>query len=113
MEIVKNYREVEELPVEVQGSKNAFIRWLIKGPNFILRYFRIKKGGNSPLHSHPYEHEVFVLNGKGRIKLNEKEYEFEKDYIILVPENILHQFVNIGDDDLEFLCIIPNLEKNK
>jgi len=107
-EVVKRFDEVLEEKVEMEGSKDAFIRWLIKGPNFALRYFRIKKGGYSPRHSHPYEHEVFVLNGKGRVFIDGNEKNFEKNYFIYVPPDKEHQFLNIGEEDLEFLCIIPN-----
>lgn len=108
--IVKKFNEVEEEKVEMEGSKDAYIRWLIRGPNFALRYFRIKKGGYSPKHNHPYEHEVFVLNGKGRVVIDGVEEDFEKNYFIYVPSDKQHQFKNIGEDDLEFLCIIPNIK---
>ncbi|MGQ9844898.1 MAG: cupin domain-containing protein [Caldisericia bacterium] len=108
--IVKKFNEVEEEKVEMEGSKDAYIRWLIRGPNFALRYFRIKKGGYSPKHNHPYEHEVFVLNGKGRVVIDGVENDFEKNYFIYVPSDKQHQFKNIGEDDLEFLCIIPNIK---
>ncbi|MGB9750348.1 MAG: cupin domain-containing protein [Caldisericia bacterium] len=107
-EIVKRFDEVEEEIVKMEGSKDAFIRWLIRGPNFTLRYFRIKKGGFSPRHNHPYEHEVFILNGKGRVYIDGEEKNFEKNYFIYVPPDKEHQFLNTSEEDLEFLCIIPN-----
>lgn len=106
--MVKKFDEVEEEKVEMEGSKDAYVRWLIRGPNFALRYFRIKKGGYSPKHNHPYEHEVFVLNGNGKLFIDGVEKDFEKNYFIYVPSDKEHQFTNIGDEDLEFLCIIPN-----
>ncbi len=107
-EIIKKFDEVEEEVVKMEGSKDAFIRWLIRGPNFALRYFRIKKDGFTPKHIHPYEHEVFVLNGKGKVFIDGEEKIVEKNYFVYVPSDKEHQFINIGESDLEFLCIIPN-----
>lgn len=108
--IVKKFEDVEEEVVKMEGAKDAFIKWLIKGPNFHLRYFRIKVNGNSPKHSHNYEHEIFVLNGNGKVFIDEKVYNISKDFSIYIPPNSLHQIVNDGAVDLEFLCIIPNVK---
>ncbi len=108
--IVKNFIEALEEPVEMEGAKNAFIRWLIKGPNFHLRYFRIAKGGNSPRHSHNYEHEIFVLKGDGKIFIDGEDYLISNNFFVYVPPNKEHQIINIGETDLEFLCVIPNVK---
>lgn len=108
--IVKKFFEVPEEKVEMEGAKNAFIRWLIKGPNFHLRYFRIESGGNSPRHSHNYEHEIFFLKGTGKVYIDGEEFKVEENFFVFVPPNKEHQIINIGDNDLEFLCIIPNLK---
>ncbi|HQN49056.1 MAG TPA: cupin domain-containing protein, partial [Caldisericia bacterium] len=64
--------------------------------------------GYTPKHSHPYEHEVFILNGKGRVFTDNTNKNFEKNYFLYVPPDKEHQFINTGENDLEFLCIIPN-----
>jgi quercetin dioxygenase-like cupin family protein len=62
----------------MDGAKNVYIRWLVSekdgAPNFYLRMFRVEKGGYTPYHSHPYEHEVYVLSGSGIVKIDSKEY---------------------------------------
>lgn len=108
--IVKKFFEVPEEKVEIEGVKNAFIRWLIKGPNFHLRYFRIEKGGYSPKHSHNYEHEIFFLKGKGKVYINGEEFIVEENFFVFVPPNKEHQIINTQEGDLEFLCIIPNVK---
>jgi hypothetical protein len=57
------YEEVEAK--ECEGSSKLKIRWLNnEGSNiFAVRRIQIKPGGYSPYHSHPWEHEIFVLEG--------------------------------------------------
>ncbi len=122
--MVNYYRDIKEKPVE--GAYGTHIRWLITprtgAKNFAMRYFRIEPNGASPLHSHPYEHEVFVLKGKGELLVGKetalsKESAVRKEnisegYFGLIEENEVHQFKNTGEKDLEFLCIIPIKEEN-
>ncbi len=109
---VVNYKDVEELPVDMEGVKDTYIRWLITDHdgalNFAMRLFRIKPGGHTPYHKHPYEHEVFVLSGKGRFVFEGKEYEIEDGSVVFVDPDKKHQFVNVSEtEELKFICVIP------
>jgi quercetin dioxygenase-like cupin family protein len=109
--IVKKYDEVEKSKIEMEGVKNASIRWLVGqdsgAPNFYLRLFELEPGGHSPLHTHPWEHEVYFLEGKGQVNTDKGPIPVEKDFFALVLPNEKHQFENTGDTPLKFLCIIP------
>jgi len=35
--------------------------------NFVMRLFTVEEGGYSPLHSHPWEHEVYIVSGMRRL----------------------------------------------
>lgn len=113
---VVHYKKVEEMPVEMEGVKDTYIRWLISrgdgAPNFAMRLFRIRPGGHTPYHNHPYEHEVFVLSGKGKFVFEEKEYPIEEGSVIFVDSGKNHQFVNTSDiEELRFICVIPLLKE--
>ncbi len=77
-------------------------------PTFVMRHFTVKPGGFSPYHSHPWEHEVYILKGRGFLRTIEDEKPFESgDYVYVAP-NEMHQFVNDSSDKiLEFICVIP------
>lgn len=76
--------------------------------NFILRVFTLSPGGFSPRHAHSWEHEVFVLKGKGKVLLGQNFFSIAQGHAVFVPENIEHQFVNTSEsDELEFICVIP------
>ena len=66
---VNHYEHVPQQPVEMEGSHGCQVRWLLGErdgtPNFAMRQFEVAPGGYTPRHSHPYEHEVFVLEGEG------------------------------------------------
>ncbi|MDI6839818.1 MAG: cupin domain-containing protein [bacterium] len=98
------------MKVKMEGAKGTSIRWLISKPDgaqkFAMRLFEIKPGGYSPLHTHPYEHEVYVIEGKGVLVYEGEEYKFDKNCCIFVPPDKLHQFKNTGKTVLKFLCLI-------
>ena len=104
---VISYREVEAKKVE-EGSK-VKIRWLNTGGSkiFAVRLFEIAPGGYSPNHSHPWEHEIFVLEGNGTVIGKEGAEGINVGNIISIPAAETHQIKNTGESTLKFLCIIP------
>ena len=108
---IEKSSDIAKRPVEVEGAKDAEIRWLISkedgAENFAMRMFEIKPGGFTPLHTHPHEHEIFAVEGEGVFVYEGKEYEFSADYVIFVPPNKEHRFKNRGDSILRLLCLIP------
>jgi len=102
---------VKKSPVEMEGAKDVDIRWLISkedgAENFAMRMFEIQPGGQTPLHTHPQEHEVFIVEGQGTLVFEGQEHEFADEHVIFVPPNKEHRFKNTGDSLLRMLCIIP------
>ncbi len=109
---VAHFSEVEASEVVEAGAKGTKIRWLISkedgAPNFAMRLFEVEPGGRTPLHSHPWEHEVFILDGKCKLVLGDEEKILEAGYAIYIPPNLKHTFLNAGERILRFLCLIPN-----
>ncbi len=109
--IVKTYTDVPAEKVTMAGAENTTIRWLLgkdsPAPNFYLRLFEVQPGGHSPYHAHPFEHEIFILEGCGRINAKGKFFPAVPGTFALVEPNEEHQFENIGDTPLKFLCLVP------
>ena len=103
--------QVETNPVNMEGVSGAQIQWLINqqdnAPNFYMRRFTLAPNGHTPKHTHPYEHEVYILSGSGRVLLDDKWHNFEKDCVVYVEPDLEHQFQNTGTEPLVFLCLIP------
>ena len=108
---VVHYTEVKSEEVNAEGAKDIYVRWLITdkdgAPNFAMRLFEIKPMGNSPNHMHPYEHEMFFLEGEGKVIIGDKGYKVSQGYAVYIPPNIRHTVINIGNKTLKFLCLIP------
>jgi len=109
---VNHYEQIEVKPVEMPGASGCSVRWLVGeqdgAPNFAMRQFEVAPGGYTPRHSHPYEHEVFVLEGEGVVFENEQEHPLRAGDVVLVTPNEIHQFRNTGQQPLKFLCLVPN-----
>ncbi|MDD2716323.1 MAG: cupin domain-containing protein [Candidatus Wallbacteria bacterium] len=110
----KHYTEVSAQEVEVEGASNVKIRWLVdqkKGaPNFAMRLFEIGAKGHTPFHAHPWEHEIYVLEGSGVMRIEDAEYPLSKGSVALVPEDKKHQFASAGKA-MKMICVIPNKGK--
>lgn len=109
-----HYTDIEAENVDVEGAKDAKIRWLITkddgAENFTMRLFDIDLDGQTPLHQHDWEHEVFIVSGSGELRNKERKTPFRKGDVIFVPSMEWHQFVNTGNELLQFICVIPYKE---
>jgi len=88
------------------------IYWLltseIGAPHFELRYIEIPPGGQSSLGSHPHEHEVFVVKGKGVVKGPDGETRLKPGMAVFVPGREIHQWINAGQNGpFGFVCVVP------
>ncbi len=108
---VQKALEVVAKKVEMEGAEGATIRILISkadgADKFAMRMFEVQSGGHTPLHSHPHEHEVFVLEGDGVFICEGKEHAIAAEHVVFVPGGAEHRFVNTGDSVLRFLCLVP------
>src|SRR6056297_3152018 len=113
--IVKKYSEIKEEKGDMDGVKGAHIRWLVAekdgAENFAMRRFRVEKDGYTPFHKHPHEHETYILKGNGVMVTENGEKPIEEGSFIFVKPYEKHQFKNTGETDLEFLCMIPMVDK--
>ena len=105
------YKDIEAKEAD-EGASKLKVRWLITketgAPNFAMRLFEMEPGGFSPLHSHPWEHEVFILEGEGLLAGGKEEKKLKAGDAVFVPPNEQHQFRNNGKKTLKFLCLVPH-----
>jgi quercetin dioxygenase-like cupin family protein len=108
--IVRHSAKVPAETVE-SGAIGATIRELITvregAPNFAMRLFDLAAGGFTPFHSHPWEHEVFILEGTGAVNSDGGPVAFSAGDAVFIPGDERHQFRNIGEGVMRFICVIP------
>jgi quercetin dioxygenase-like cupin family protein len=109
---VIHFEQMPSTAVQTEGAVGCRIRCLIGpddgAPSFTMRQFEVAAGGNTPQHSHPFEHEVFVLEGNGVALGVGGEQLLRPGMAVFIAPNELHQFRNTGAGPLKFLCLIPH-----
>lgn len=114
---VQAANDVTLQPVQMDGATGCQVRWLVSksdgAPNFAMRLFEVAPGGHTPKHHHPYEHEIYVLEGEGLVFQGDRPHPLRPGTTILVESDEIHQFQNTGNATLKFLCLIPNSADNR
>lgn len=108
---VKSLKNIESTPL--QAGEGASMQMLISpqtAPHFAMRKFVIKKGGHMPLHTNSVEHEQYVLKGSAKVIIADETLNAHKDDILFIPAGVPHAYEVLGDEDYEFLCLVPNLD---
>lgn len=101
---------VKEEITDLKGAEKVEKEVLLGDPEsvetFAMRRFTLGSGGHTPYHGHDWEHEVYVLAGRGKIKTEEGDRELSAGDAVYVPSNEEHQFVS-ENEGLTFLCLVP------
>ena len=93
----------EGLPISGSSFACAMAR-----RNFAMRIFEVAPGGHTPLHNHPYEHEIFVMDGAGTVWRDGQEVAIKPGDVLYIPADEKHQFKNtVADKPFKFMCLIP------
>ncbi len=105
-----------DIPEEtsLKGARGVSKRTLIgkdqSAPNFYLRRFHVEPFGNTPRHTHPWEHEIYVLSGCGEVTIAGESSALKEGIAVFIPGGADHQ-IRAGDKPLEFICIVPAIEE--
>ena len=106
-----HYDQVATEEVIVPGAKGVRVRWLISSedgaPHFYMRRYELAPGGRTPRHAHPWEHEVYILEGEGIVLGNERDNRFGAGDVIYIPPQEEHYFAADTAGPVVFLCVIP------
>jgi len=103
----------EDIKPKIYDNENVqgVIKHVLVGPNdgapnFIIRYFHVPVGQKTFYDQHPHEHGVVILHGKARVQINDDFFDLGPMDSVFVSGNDIHQFTNIGDAPLGFICVI-------
>ncbi len=103
--------KVKKEEVKMEGTFGTYIQWLIsKGQgaeNYAMRLFTLEPSGKIAKHQHPWEHEIYVLHGEGKIGAGEEEVIAKAGNFLYIEPDVPHWYENTGNEEMKFLCIIP------
>jgi quercetin dioxygenase-like cupin family protein len=107
-----DFRDVKPVP---EPDKPGVTKRVVIGPedgapNFVMRVFEVEPKATIPIHTHEWEHEIFIHSGKGALLLEDGEKPIEKDNVVFVPPDLPHGFANRGDQPFRLICLIPKME---
>lgn len=107
---LKSTEEVDITPQELIGKGRATVRWLLGepegAPNFEMRYFSLTGNIATEWHQHDWEHQVYVVKGKGKVRTTDQEVDLEPGSSVLVAPGEQHHFICSGDH-FDFICVVP------
>ena len=104
---MKHINYQDEIPEEitVDGAKGVKMRTVIGkkdgASNFDMRIISFEPGGQSPNHSHDYEHEICIIKGQGSVEVDGKKVDLKPGDVVYVPANADHHFQ--AQDGLEMV----------
>jgi quercetin dioxygenase-like cupin family protein len=104
-------KRYQDVPAEPVGDDKS-MRWVIgeqdHAPNFAMRVVEFEPGAVFERHQHPYEHEIFVLEGEGVAEGPEGEHAMRPGTALYIPPDEPHGYRNLGQGKLRFICVIPH-----
>lgn len=70
-----------------------------------LRIFEIQPSVDNPLHAHAYSHDLFVIKGRGLVRLGDSDQRIKEGDVASIAPDEPHSFANDSNDILQFLCL--------
>jgi len=104
---MKHISYQDEVPeaITAAGARGVTLRTVIGkkdgAPNFDMRIISFEAGGQSPSHSHDYEHEIYVFKGQGSVEIDGKMVKVKPGDVVYVPANAPHHFK--AEDGMEMV----------
>ena len=112
---VTSVERVIAYKMDKEGARGVKVKYLLHegvgAKRLQLRLFTVDVGGYTPLERHAHEHEVFMLRGRALVRGGDREAVVKPGSVVFIPSFEEHQFKNIGDEPVEFLCTKETLEE--
>jgi quercetin dioxygenase-like cupin family protein len=104
---IRNFRQVQGTGTAPGVTMRVVAGPAEGAPTFVMRVFEIQQGSATPFHAHSWEHEVYVLAGKGVVRSGGKETALVEGDAVMVLPNEQHSFLNAGKDVFRIICVVP------
>jgi len=105
--------KVEKMKVQMEGASGAWKQLPLGSsdgtPVYSFRVFTLEPNGNTPYHSHPFEHMNYVIEGNGALvdEAGNRHPLKEGDFALVSPGE-KHQYRNASADGVfKMICAVP------
>lgn len=106
--LIKRFKNCQEI---IAGD-NTILRETISGLNdkveccYSLANAKVPVGTKSFRHALKTTEVYYIIKGKGRMHIDGEMEEVGVQDTIYIPPNAVQYIENIGDEELEFICIV-------
>ena len=90
--VIRNFRSI----YTPEGPAARLISLDDNPPTCTMSYSEIYPDKTSTHHTHPWEHEVYILKGSGTLVCDGQEYPVREGDAIFIPEDVDHYTLNNG-----------------
>ena len=109
--IISHEQQIQATAINSPEVRNAAIKVLVGAQegwsDYVMRMIELGPDGHSPLHSHPWPHINYMVEGTGALNVDGRDRAVEAGSYAYVPANTAHQFKNTGSGMFRFICIVP------
>lgn len=97
---------------EIIAGDNCILRELLSSTNdkvecrYSIAWAKVPVGKTTFKHGMKTTEVYVIINGKGKMFINDEVEEVEKYDTIYIPPNAVQCIENISDEELEFFCIV-------
>ena len=88
--VIRNYQSL----YQPGGASARLISLEDNPPTYTMTYSVIEPGKTSSHHIHPWEHEVYIIEGSGLLICDGKEYPVKEGDGMFIPGNVDHYTLN-------------------
>ena len=101
----------EQAILDGKPVEGIAIQWLISKKDgtkeLTMRCFTMNPDIITKIHKHPWEHILYILEGKGRIYTDKRWITAKPGDVFFIHENECHGYCS--ETRFVFLCVIPNI----
>ena len=78
-----------------------------EAPRFYMRVYELEPGGATKIHTHWWEHELFVISGQGLLDTGQEKIAITQDNVLYIAPEEPHGFINNGSQLLRYILLNP------
>ena len=109
--IIGNKNDLKAKKIDEKYATNTKKRIVFSPENswdsHVMRVFTMEENGQTFEHEHDWPHWIFVISGKGSVTIEGEKHSLSKDSYLFVPGGVKHFFQNEGNEEFEWICIVP------